>query len=351
MADHDDIRSGLNNTAASIEVDDLEAARSDVHAVVRRRRRRTRVVSALGAVVAVAACTAVVVAVTGSDEPDTLMSADPAVVEDTSTTLVEPVDSTIADVPAGGARTVELINRPGVPGTSAGIDGSPETADWIVPWRDGFLVGSTVYPSQPLPAELPEDVTALFPQEVIDLFAGELPATIAEATQMLSEAGLLDEVTTVLQEHPEASKAIYSAPTPNDASVEARFTTDGITWEPVEMTLPPGATYTSGVAAVGDRLTIVYSVQDNGGVFAGTDRFTVATTTDLTTWTTQEVVVPPPPVDLPVGIRRNVSPQGLAVTESGWAVTVFDSVQPDPVEMFAPPASRRRRSIPRVASE
>ncbi len=121
-----------------------------------------------------------------------------------------------------------------------------EYGEWIVPWEDGFLVGSMAYQPQPLPDELPEEVVALFPQEVIDLFGGDLPATISEATEQLSEAGLLEVVSEIIQNNPAASEAIYGVET-GPPTLDVRYTVDGITWEPREVVAPPGATYFSGV--------------------------------------------------------------------------------------------------------
>lgn len=330
MADHDDIRSGLIDAAASIDAGDTDSARAGVRATARRRQVRNRAGAMAGLVAVVALGAAAVLALAGPDDPDTLVTADPTENTDavTETTLV-PADT------ASTARTVEVVDVPGVAGAAAGIDGAPEIAEWMTPWRDGFLVGTTTYPPQPLPSELPADVVALFPPEVVDLFAGTLPPTIDEATKMLSDAGLLDEVSAVIQEHPEASAAIYGTPSTDPPVVEARFTTDGITWEPVEMTLPAGAGYLSGVAAVGDRLAVVYSPQELATMFSGSDRFTVAVTTDLINWTTQDVIAPALDVDLPAGIQRSFGPQGLAATERGWAVNVYDSVSVDPLELIS----------------
>jgi len=329
MADHDDIRSGLNDAAASIDAGDLDSARAGVRATARRRQVRNRAGALVGFVAVVALGAAAVIALAGPDDPDTLVTADPT----ENTDAVTETTSVPAD-PVSTALTVEVVDVPGVAGAAPGIDGAPEYAEWMTPWRDGFLVGSTVYQPQPLPSELPPDVVALFPQEVVDLFAGTLPATIDEATKMLSDAGLLDEVSAVIQEHPEASAAIYGTPSTELPTVEARFTTDGITWEPVEMTLPAGAGYLSGVAAVGDRLAILYSPADSPTTIGGSDRFTVAVTTDLSNWSTQEVALAPLEVDLPSGVQRSIGAQGLAATESGWAVIAYDSVSADPFELL-----------------
>ena len=87
------------------------------------------------------------------------------------------------------------------------------------------------------------------------------------------------------------------------------------------------------MAAVGDRLAILYSPQESAPTFDGSDRFTVAVTSDLITWSTQEIVAPPSDVELPSGFRRNFGAQGLVATGQGWAVTVYDSVSVDPMEL------------------
>jgi hypothetical protein len=222
-----------------------------------------------------------------------------------------------------------VIEQPRVPGVAA--DAPTETA-FAFPWRDGFVAGSVVFPPQLLPAELPPEIAALFPQEVIDLFAGDLPATIDEATKILSEAGLLDEVSAIISANPEASAAIYGEPNTDPPTIDARFTTDGEDWETIEMTLPAGATYFDGLATAGDRLAALFNEpqtpENRGGSVV-----TVATTTDLVNWTTQEVAPPAPSVELPDGIQRRVSGQGLVANESGWAMTVFDAVDVDVLQL------------------
>lgn len=325
MTDPDDIRSRVHNAASSIEAGDLDAARSDVHALARRHRTRTRLAAVLGVTAMLAVGAVVAASLAGTGDPDTLKSAD-----QTGSTSVTATTADTADAASTSpARAVQVIDVAGV--TTAGADGPP---DWVVPWRDGFLAVTTSYPPQALPEKLPDDIVALFPQEVIDLFAGQLPATIAEATTMLSDAGLLDEVSAVIREHPEASAAIYGAPSTELPTVEAHFTTDGSMWVPIELNLPVGANSVAGVATNGDRLAIAYNTEDTTRRVGFVDRFTVASTTDLSTWTTQEVVPPPPPVALPPGIKPSVSAQGLVATDSGWAVRVYQSSNPDPLELL-----------------
>lgn len=322
MDDHDELRAGLTRAAADIDVGDEGVARGGLDAVVHRRRRRNRVVLGAG-VVAIIAVGAVVLAV-NEDDQGTLVTSDPTTVDVPD----DSVDSTVPSAPTSEAtstaRAVEVLDRP-----VTGVPSGPEFAEWIVPWRDGFLAGSTVYPSQPLPESLPEEITALFPQEVRDLFGGELPPTIAEATEMLTEAGLLDEVTAVISENQAASEAIYGAPVTEPTTVDVQFTVDGTTWEPVEMTLPPGATSMYGAVVAGDRLAVAYSDSQSPMVGAAPNTVWVASTTDLIEWTTQEIMLPPTSVELPPGVMRSVNANGLAANGNGWVLTVVDSIDVD----------------------
>ena len=318
----DDLRARLHGAADSIEPGDLSL--DDVRATARRRSLRTRVGSVVGVVGLVAVGVVGFVATTDSDEPRTLVSADPTVPESPESTV--PVDEsavTTLPEPTTPGVTVEVVRRPGMVGQSVGAGGAPEYGEWATPWRDGFIVGAQAFTPQPLPTELPEEVVALFPPEVIELFDGELPPTIDEATAMLSDAGLLDEVSDIIAANPEASEAIYSAPVEADApTLDVRFTTDGVTWEPIEMTLPPGATYLPSVTTIGDRLVVAYGTTDPATGMNVDGIVRVATTTDLVNWEVQEVLTPPPPVTLPTGIDWSSDVAGFAANESGWVLFV-----------------------------
>ena len=325
-ADHAEMRRRLDEVASVVDVGDLEVARADVGHRVGRRRTRRRIGVTIGAVAVIAAATTAVLTV-GGDEPDTLVTTD-----DTQVTAslpdddVESPEPTLAVAPV--TPSVEVIDGVAQVGASAGSNGAPEYGEWSVPWEDGFLVGSTFFPPQPLPDELPEEVRALFPQEVLDLFDGGLPATISEATTMLSDAGLLDVVSEIISNNPEAYDAIYGTPAEVTPTLDVRFTVDGTSWEPREMVLPPDATSFSGAAAVGDRLAVVYSVIDPLTGMPVGGRVVVATTTDLSTWTTQEIVLPSPG-ELPEGVNWSVFAQGLVANESGWVVPVYSSIDVD----------------------
>lgn len=325
----DDLRARLHSAAETIESGDLSL--DDVRGTARRRSLLTRAGTLVGVVGLVAAGVVAVVTTGDSDDPGTLVSVDPTVPESPeSTVLVDDTTGTTLPAPGTPGVTVEVVQRPGVVGQQVGSGGAPEYGEWATPWRDGFIVGAQTFTPQPLPAELPEEIVALFPPEVIELFGGELPPTIDEATAMLSEAGLLDVVSDILEANPEASEAIYSAPVdPGPPTLDVRFTTDGVTWEPIEMTLPTGASYVPGVTTVGDRLVVAYSTMDptTGMNVDGIVR--VATTADLENWDVQEVVTPPPPVVFPAGIGWSTDVAGFAANESGWALSVHGGVSID----------------------
>jgi hypothetical protein len=330
----DDLRSMMHGAAESIDAGDLTL--DDVRATANRRGLRRRVGAVVGVLGLVGAGVVVFVATGDSDDPATLVSADPTIAETPeSTVALDDTDDTIDTVlpeATAASVTVEVIQRPGAVGQPAGVGGAPQYGEWVVPWRDGFLVGAHASTPQPLPDELPEEIVALFPPEVVELFDGELPPTISEATAMLSEAGLLDVVTDILAANPEASDAIYSVPVVvTGPALDVRFTTDGVTWEPVEMTMPPGADYLPGVTTVGDRLTVAYTPFDSTtGRQNAEGVVRVASTADLSNWDVQEVVTPPPPVTFPTGIGWSADVAGFAATESGWALSVHASVSVDP---------------------
>ncbi len=326
MADHDDLRSVLVGVASRIDVGDLDDARADVRHIVRRRRTRARVGGGLGVAALLIAGAVAFTALGGSNESSLRLSADPALVTDPAE-VTQPDQST-APAPTPHP-TVEVIQQPGevVDGT-----GAPAESQFVFPWRDGFVAGSMVYAPQPLPAEFPEEIVALFPQAVVDLFAEDQPATISDAMTILSEAGLLDEVSAIISANPEASAAIYAEQSSESPTIEARFTTDGGAWEPIEMTLPPGADFIGGVATAGDRAAVVFNEpQTPDG--PGSDTVAVATTTDLVNWAVQQFEPPSSLDEVPLGVRRSVSGQDLVANESGWAVTVFDSVDVDVLQL------------------
>lgn len=332
MTQDDDLRRSLDNVAATIDVGDLDLA--TVRTNARRRRRRVQLTAGLGVAALVAGATVAVIAFTADDEPDRLATTEVDEPETSSPpTSIGDEEPATTELSTAPAQTVQVIDRPGVPGQTAGVGGAPEYGEWSAAWQDGFLVGSQVFAPQALPAELPEEVSALFPQEVRDLFGGELPPTIAEATELLREAGLLETVTEIILANPEASDAIYSVENQTPPTLDVRFTTDGVTWEPIEMVPPPAAGYISGATTVGDRLVVWYGSQGPlGEVGDGTVR--VASTFDLVNWDVQEIAAQPPSFDLPDGVTWSAQPFSFAANASGWVANVSAGIDIDPFELI-----------------
>jgi len=341
MANPDEIRGVLGDVGASIEPGDMETARVGVHDTLRRRRRRSRVVAALGAGVLVVGGIVAFASFDNSDDPATLVGVDPTttVASDPTTTVADeesapaeasaPMPSaTTQEEPSAALGTAVLLDRQGTAVTSPDL-GSDEGygVQWAVPWKDGFLVGATIYAPQPLPSEqLPDEIVALFPDEVNDLFPDGLPPTVNEATAILSEAGLLNVVMEILESNEEANEAIMGTPTP-PPTIEVRFTVDGSTWEPVEMVLPDGVSDMQSVVSAGDRLAVLSVPPLNATPDAG--GAVVATTTDLTTWTIQSIEMPPPAIDLPDYVDRFVGAVGIVANEFGWVVSLHESFEPN----------------------
>ncbi len=331
MIDPDDLRAALNEAARSVPPGDAAAIRDSIGATARRRTRRTRV-AAMAAVLAVVGVGVVTLAATNND-PDTLVSTTP-------TTDAEPIESTAPEpttpdtslpsdtvavpdttVPTAPRPTgpAELVDRPLVDGAANGENGAPDFGEWVAPWRDGFLVGSGVSQVRVLPTDWPDDIVALFPPEVVELFRSRAPTTVDEAVEMLGDAGLLVAASDVVRDHPEAAAYLYGEPVDEPPVADARFTVDGTTWEPVEMILPMGVASISSVATVGDELVIAYREPSSGA----SSVFWVARSSDLVDWTAQRVELPAP-VELPPGMFSNGLVQDLVVNESGWVLSLLE---------------------------
>lgn len=350
------------DVASAIDVGDTAAALAAVQQRVVGRRRRRR--AATGVLVSAMLVTGGVVAINNfngrdgdnalsigasetTDVPETTDVAEPVTTDGATNPDAAPAAAPVVEaVPAGA---VEIIDTTA---TSVQITGPVDPfengwVDWLVPWRDGFLVGRTSQTPQALPESLPEEVVALFPQEVVDFFDGELPPTINEAIDMLTDAGLLDEVTAVINENPEAFDAVYSEPVPESA-FDVFFSTDGSEWEQVPFTNPDGSAWLASVQSVGDRLVAMSQGQPDFSVAPGpltipdsTGPVVVSSTTDLVNWDVIEVPVAPRPVGLPDVFSYNVHPQSLVVNPTGWVVTVYEDSQVRPDRLLPPDVFER----------
>lgn len=352
MNEFDELSSSLSDEASGIEVEPTAMALDQVRSgTTKRRRRRRALAGSVSALALVAGGLVAVNAVGGDSGSDSLSIAGPedeVVAETTSTTTTletdgatvsegsesddgagAPVEQPVVEVGSTGVATpVNVVEQAAI--SVAGPAGGDTYTEWLAAWDDGFLSASRTFTPQSLPTELSEEISALFPQEVLDLFEGGLPSTIEEATSMLTEAGLLDEVTDVLAEHPEASEAIYSQPTAEPV-YEVLFTTDGEEWEPLEFVLPEGVGDIRTVRSTGDRLAVLSQVQTQftGSSFdspAQDGAIYLSSTTDLLNWDVTELSNDGRPADLPEVLSYSVYPQGLAANADGWVATAFESI-------------------------
>lgn len=298
----DRVRTALARAAGDIGLDPDPT--STVSARVRRRRRRRQ--GALGAmtVVALAAGVGVVASMTGGDSF--------VAMDDPSSTVDDSRDDAIAPPPTQPPAEIAPIVTPTVPATVQAVAGA--TADQLLAWRDGFLAISWSYEEATLP-ELPDDVVALFPNEVVELFEsqGGLPDTIAEAESMLADAGLLDEVMDVLAANPRVTDVLYSGPYV-PPTVTASITVDGVEW--TDVTLDPPAEV-GRWSVSGERLVGWGTESSAPDAEERSTVLTIVTTTDLVTWTLSTTEVEPIGA-LPAGVNSDLWIGALAVVGDRW---------------------------------
>ncbi|MDJ0768076.1 MAG: hypothetical protein QNJ12_04750 [Ilumatobacter sp.] len=347
---HDRLRSTL---AASAEEVVVEPNPSDVvtaRAASKRRRRRALVGGGVAATLFAGA--GLLIAVTGGED-SAVQIADDETSDETSEDTSDDAGAAAAST-GDGADTSATETRDTVP-PEAGTDddaatssvaevapalpASTENAVQLLPWHDGFLSISHEFEPQPL-TPLPDEIVALFPPEVQEAFPDGLPPTIQEATEVLGEAGLLDEVSAVLEEHPEASDAIYATPPP-PPRLTARFTTDGVDWTTTEIELPLQFGHQFRVA--GDRLVAwgvdepTYDERPGRPDDDGTRTLVIATTTDLVTWSTVEVeLAVTPTVD--EFVHTDIWVESVALSGDRWLALAqqhtwfdFEQLLPDDI--------------------
>lgn len=325
------VESELAAAAVGVDVGDPNVMLTTVRKTVVKRRRRRNAVLGVAAAGTLVMSGVVIANLAGTDGDDVFSTATDPVVDSTSTTAVasdtlEPVTPPPVEVVATSSAVVTD------PGFAA--DAGPGDTQ-LLEWHDGFLALSAAYDPQPLPTELPQEVIDLFPQEVVDLFADGLPATIDEATAMLTDAGLLDEVSQIISSNPDASDAIYSAG--SSRVVTTRVSPDGVEWSDIDLALPNGVNVWD-VVSTGDRLV---AVGTDFGPFsgAGTDgptTFDVVSSTDLVNWTTQTVDAVQPPADLPDYVTFSSYPGRIAANDAGWVLAASSYQDVDLLSLVPP---------------
>ena len=288
---------------------------------MRSTRRSGGAASLLAAalMVAASACGADSADQTDSSEGTRPPPADtslPATTQATPATTDAPEPTTDAPEPAPVMEAAAVT-------ISAPFDGmvdvpEPFSPRWLVPWDDGFLAVGLRYPPRPLPDELPAEIAELFPPEVVELFPDGLPADQQQAMDILNEAGLLDVVMNILNEHPEAMDAFQSMPLP-DTELLATWSTNGDAWTPTELSLPAPIGDVARVAFSDDRLTIAGSTLP-----AGDDAWTVtvSSTTDLQDWETASFSVAKPE-EMSETEEFWVAPITVAANAEHWVVRIL----------------------------
>ena len=274
-----------------------------------------------GAASLLAAALMVAASACGADSADQTDSSEgtrppPA---DTSLPATTPVTPATTDAPEPA-----LVMEAAAVTISAPFDGmvdvpEPFSPRWLVPWDDGFLAVGLRYPPPPLPDELPAEIAELFPPEVVELFPDGLPADQQQAMDILNEAGLLDVVMNILNEHPEAMDAVQSMPLP-DTELLATWSTNGDAWTPVELSLPAPIGEVAQVTAADDRLTIAGSTlsADEGDGWI----VTISSTTDLQDWDTASFPVARPE-EMSEAAEFWVTPIAVAANAEHWVVRIL----------------------------
>lgn len=312
----DRVRDGLEHEAGCIDVGDAAHGLAGAHRTARHRHRRNVLAVAAACTLAVVTGAAIIAAVSGN-EPDSIR------VDTPPTTLPDPDASDddgadpeeaaelaeVADDPIVAEQSIEPATEPalvGVPsptvitGAARRARGAPvrgfepggfQVVESIFPWQDGFLIAQ-VDEIQPSPPPLSDELNSRFPQEVLDLFPDGLPPTLDEATEVLSEAGMLMDVVEIIDADPELQAALFGEPVTSVLRLD--FSTDGETWTSLQATVPQEVTRIEHVTVVDDRLVVVGSPPTPSNSVP--ESIGVAWTTDLVDWQvdTLPVDVPPP---------------------------------------------------------
>ena len=278
----DRVRATLRASADDIDLD--IASPADIIGRGRARRRRTWT-AAGGATVLIVVMGTIVL--TTRDDAGSVQTSDSVAVSTTSPQEV-PLITTPPTLPPPETDPTTPTTPTTVASPTSAPVATPTAGGPLAPWRDGFVSVASIYTSRPLPEQLPEEVRDLFSPEVLELFADGLPATLDEATTVLSEAGLLEEVSAVLSDHPAARTAILGDEAPPPRTV-ASFTSDGVTWNESELPIP---LYNPMIARSGDELVawsmIEVTTPDGSGYTSPTEA-AIGATSDLAEWRTATI--------------------------------------------------------------
>jgi hypothetical protein len=271
------------------------------------------------------------------DSTDVSSPSTEAVTEPSADTQTDSAESTAAPTSAPSPTTtltaepVTMIDVEPVavaaPFADIDVDEGQVTARWIVPWQDGFLAVGLV--ALGLPSELPEEVAAFFPPEVIDLFPDGLPPTLEEATAILTEAGMYETVERIVSTNPAAYDAIF--PPPPLVAVFS-WSDDGGSWTQLEGSFPEGIADVQHLAVGGDHV-VVAGLPATVDSSALEETTVVSSTSNLIDWTTH-IIEPQLAAEPPDGAYPTAFTAGLVANETGWVLEQGVSLEFDLVELL-----------------
>ena len=124
------------------------------------------------------------------------------------------------------------------------------------------------------------------------------------------------------------------------------FSPDGRTWEPVE--LEPGfdGVAQDGVTVAEGRL-VMLSARPEGESWTPV----VASTTDLSNWTVEDIPIETPWADLPTTVEAFTWPQTIAANADGWIAVIENSMMLDSRELVQQRTGRTATSLSEARSE
>ena len=221
-------------------------------------------------------------------------------------------DAEVAVDASTSARSADELDEPPIAVDDA--PGQPEAAEFpstaAEPSPDAALstgpVGATPLPeaSTAEPAEVPpaETVPPAVREEELD------DAPLVDLSAEPSEPLLVDWGDGLIRSDPDA---VELGPTAAERRIVAEFSTDGESWDPIDLTVPAGVALDE-VVSTGDRLVaLARSVDDAGSLGSAS----VVSTTDLTTWAAESV-------PLPRDDDAVVEAALVLATVAGWTVEV-----------------------------
>ena len=329
MINDDELKARMSGLADTTEIDTITL--DDVKARSRRRTLQQRGVAVFAAFALVVGGAVGIAALNGGDD-------DIDVAAEEAETTTDESDGDDAEATAEADTDDAVVTT-----TTLGPDAMEETTtvEWadtasfdrgyygpnqIVAWGDGFLAfGERFVEVEPEPIAFDGEspIADYFPPEILEIVQGADIASIEEATAALEEAGLLELATQIVTENPEVLEWYSSLTSGGYSEPFVEYSDDGETWTAVEgFSWPGDQTWTPQVASNGTHLVAVLhdSTWDPETGRPTDVSISVHVTTDLSTWTTADVPVTMPAA--PDYVQVDLSPNQIALTDSGWYLSV-----------------------------